>query len=509
MAVLYSKYRPKNFSEVTGQDVVVTTLKNAVLEDKLAHAYLFCGSRGVGKTTLARILAKSANCLDSRDGEPCLECVICKAINDGNFLDLQEIDAASNTGVDNIRELIENIAFRPTQGKLKVYIIDEVHMLSKGAFNALLKTLEEPPEHAIFILATTEIHKVPATIISRTQRFDFSKLNNQDIVKQLSFVVSQEKREVDSEILELIALQSAGGMRDALTRLEKVLAVGDMPGMDMARKVLGVTDEAVIYELLEILNSSASEKIPKFLEKLNENSLDYQILVKDILEILRRIMLLKLSNLSLDAKMAKLSGMGMSELVFLSRIFLKTYKDIASSVDPEIPFLLGCLESVGLGKKETVDLRPSPVVQNVSEPVKQSVNLTEQLNKVLQAKPKIKEESVKSEDFVGVIDEEKLKNVWPMVVEKVKELNGPLGTLLKNSPLLGTENHFAIVGVKYLFHKEHLESQKNSQLICDIIQSIAGFSARINAKILKSETVPEDSVVLGDALQVFGGEIIE
>ncbi|MCX6797133.1 MAG: DNA polymerase III subunit gamma/tau, partial [Candidatus Doudnabacteria bacterium] len=181
MAVLYRKYRPQIFADVVNQKYIIQTLKNQVALGQISHAYLFTGSRGVGKTTVARIMAKAVNCLSKKGGEPCDVCEICKQVTAGNFLDLIEIDAASNTGVDNIRELIEHIKFSPSAGKYKVFIIDEVHMLSKGAFNALLKTLEEPPEHAIFILATTEAGKVPATIISRTQKFDFKALSEADI----------------------------------------------------------------------------------------------------------------------------------------------------------------------------------------------------------------------------------------------------------------------------------------------------------------------------------------
>src|SRR5512141_2865873 len=215
---LYRKYRPQDWDAVVGQDHVVTTLKNAIAADRVAHAYLFAGSRGTGKTTLARLLAKAVNCLNPDPTKrPDNECGNCKAVNENRFLDLIEIDAASNTSVDDVRDLRDKINFSPSQGKYKIYIIDEVHMLSTAAFNALLKTLEEPPPHAIFILATTEMHKIPATVLSRCQRHEFRRVPVDDIVEQLKHIAGSESLKIEPEALTLIARQAAGGMRDAIS----------------------------------------------------------------------------------------------------------------------------------------------------------------------------------------------------------------------------------------------------------------------------------------------------
>jgi DNA polymerase III subunit gamma/tau len=225
---LYRKYRPKEWDQVVGQDHVVTTLKNAIAADRVAHAYLFAGSRGTGKTTLARLLAKSVNCLNPDPAKrPDNECENCKAVNENRFLDLIEIDAASNTSVDDVRDLRDKINFSPSQGKYKIYIIDEVHMLSTAAFNALLKTLEEPPPHAIFVLATTEIHKIPATVLSRCQRHEFRRVPVDEIVKQLKTILKAEKIQADDDVLIQIARQSAGGMRDAISLLDQLSSTGD------------------------------------------------------------------------------------------------------------------------------------------------------------------------------------------------------------------------------------------------------------------------------------------
>ena len=218
---LYRKFRPDNFADVKGQDHIVTTLTNQIKHNRIGHAYLFCGTRGTGKTTVAKILAKAVNCEHPVNGSPCNECAMCKAIQAGTAMNVIEIDAASNNGVDNIREIREEVSYRPTEGKYKVYIIDEVHMLSPGAFNALLKTLEEPPEHVKFILATTEPQKLPATILSRCQRFDFKRISNEDIIKRLEIVCKESNIEVTEGALKIIAVLAEGAMRDALSILER------------------------------------------------------------------------------------------------------------------------------------------------------------------------------------------------------------------------------------------------------------------------------------------------
>src|SRR5512147_628117 len=248
---LYRKYRPKEWDQVVGQDHVVTTLRNAIAADRVAHAYLFAGSRGTGKTTLARLLAKAVNCTNPDPTKrPCNECDHCKAVNENRFMDMIEIDAASNNGVDDVRDLREKINFSPSQGKYKVYVIDEVHMLSGGAFNALLKTLEEPPPHAIFVLATTEIHKIPATVLSRCQRHEFRRVPIDEIVKNLKEIAAFENIQADEEALTLIARQSAGGMRDAQSLLDQLSSTGTKITLALAQQVLGTATSQTVLDLV-------------------------------------------------------------------------------------------------------------------------------------------------------------------------------------------------------------------------------------------------------------------
>lgn len=294
---LYRKYRPKEWDEVLGQDHIVTTLKNAIAADRVGHAYLFAGSRGTGKTTLARLLAKAVNCTNPDPTKrPCNECDHCKAVNDNRFMDLIEIDAASNTSVDDVRDLRDKINFSPSQGKYKIYIIDEVHMLSTAAFNALLKTLEEPPPHAIFVLATTEIHKIPATVLSRCQRHEFRRVPVGEIVTNLKMIVKAENLQADDDALIQIARQSAGGMRDAISLLDQLSSTGDKITLALAQTVLGTaTSQTVLDTLTSIMDHDPAHGLETIHKALDAGA-DPRSLARQIVEYLRGLMLIQMGN---------------------------------------------------------------------------------------------------------------------------------------------------------------------------------------------------------------------
>ncbi|MFU8805548.1 MAG: DNA polymerase III subunit gamma/tau, partial [Bradymonadaceae bacterium] len=250
--VLARKWRPEHFEEVVGQGHVARTLTNSIEQDRVAHAYLFCGARGVGKTSTARILAKALNCKQGPTATPCYDCVACKEISDGQSVDVFEIDGASNRGINEIRDLREGVRYAPSRDRYKVYIIDEVHMLTTEAFNALLKTLEEPPPHAIFIFATTEPQKIPVTILSRCQRFDFKRIGQKDIVDHLAYLCEQEGIEADRAALQIIARQAAGGMRDALSLLDQIISfAGKSVKEEQIAEILGVANRKHLFELSE------------------------------------------------------------------------------------------------------------------------------------------------------------------------------------------------------------------------------------------------------------------
>lgn len=294
---LYRKYRPQSWDAVVGQDHVVTTLKNAIAADRVAHAYLFAGSRGTGKTTLARLLAKAVNCTNPDPTKrPCNECENCKAVNENRFLDLIEIDAASNTSVDDIRDLRDKINFTPSQGKYKIYIIDEVHMLSTAAFNALLKTLEEPPPHAIFILATTEIHKIPATVLSRCQRHEFRRVPVDEILANLKKIVKAENIQADDDALIQIARQSAGGMRDAQSLLDQLSSTGDKITLVLAQTVLGTaTSQTVLNMIGSIMEHDPAHGLETIHKALDAGA-DPRSLARQLVEYLRGLMLIQMGN---------------------------------------------------------------------------------------------------------------------------------------------------------------------------------------------------------------------
>ncbi|MGN0405357.1 MAG: DNA polymerase III subunit gamma/tau [Bariatricus sp.] len=295
---LYRKFRPTEFEDVKGQDHIITTLKNQIKAERIGHAYLFCGTRGTGKTTVAKIFAKAVNCEHPVDGSPCGECPMCRSIAAGTSMNVIEIDAASNNGVDNIREIREEVSYRPTEGRFKVYIIDEVHMLSIGAFNALLKTLEEPPEYVIFILATTEAHKIPITILSRCQRYDFKRITIDTIAARLTDLMKKEQVDVEEKAIRYVAKAADGSMRDALSLLDQCIAfyLGQKLTYDHVLEVLGAVDTEVFSRLLREIISQNVSAVLKTVDELVMQGRELSQLAADFTWYLRNLLLVKSSD---------------------------------------------------------------------------------------------------------------------------------------------------------------------------------------------------------------------
>ena len=321
---LYRKFRPQDFEDVKGQEHIVTTLKNQIKADRIGHAYLFCGTRGTGKTTIAKILARAVNCEHPVDGSPCNDCPTCRAINAGTSMNVIEIDAASNNGVDNIREIREEVAYRPTQGRYKVYIIDEVHMLSAGAFNALLKTLEEPPSYVIFILATTEAHKIPITILSRCQRYDFKRITVETIADRLMELMRKEENDVEEKAIRYIAKAADGSMRDALSLLDQCIAfyLGEKLTYEKVLENLGAVDTEVFSRLLREIMAQHTSQAIKILEDLIIRGRELGQFVTDFIWYLRNLLLISASE-------------NPEEAVDVSRENLERMKEEVSMVDTE------------------------------------------------------------------------------------------------------------------------------------------------------------------------------
>ena len=364
--VFYRKWRPKSLGEVVGQEAITKTLKQAVAQGRTSHAYLFCGTRGTGKTSTARILAKAINCLSPKDGEPDNECHICVGINEARALDLIEIDAASNRGIDDIRDLSDKVRFSPNESRYKIYIIDEVHMLTEPAFNALLKTLEEPPAHAVFILATTEAHKVPLTIISRCQRYDFRRIPIEQMVAKLTYICSQEGIEASDDALHLVARIANGGLRDAENLLEQVVVTYGSPiSEDDVRQLLGLGGDEIALELVKhIIGKSVKDGIAT-VNDATEQGTDLRQLLRGTLEYLRSLLLIKTgagANFGYsDEIMSRLNTLAadapMEHLVRALKVFagVNMRRDAAST----LPLELAVVESA---------TEPEPVVVAAAPP---------------------------------------------------------------------------------------------------------------------------------------------
>ena len=297
---MYRKFRPAVFSDVKGQDAIVTTLRNQIKSGRVGHAYLFCGTRGTGKTTVAKILAKAVNCENPTDGEPCGECAVCKGIAAGTLLNVVEIDAASNSSVDNVRQIVDEVSYSPTEGKYKVYILDEVHMLTPAAFNALLKTLEEPPSYVIFILATTESHKIPITILSRCQRYDFKRISLETIADRMRELTGKEGAEVDDDALNFIAREADGSMRDGLSLLDQCLAFhyGEKLTYEKALEVLGAVDDGIFSEIVQYIAAQDTVSALHIVDEVSVQGRDFTQFVGNLLWYLRNLMLVKSSEVS-------------------------------------------------------------------------------------------------------------------------------------------------------------------------------------------------------------------
>lgn len=297
---LYRKWRPKLFSDVVGQEHVTKTLQNEIKLNRIGHAYLFIGSRGTGKTSCAKIFAKAVNCLENVDGNPCGQCEICDEIEKSKVMDIVELDAASNNGVNDIREICDSANFTPAKAKYRVYIIDEVHMLSQGAFNALLKTLEEPPSHVIFILATTEAHKIPATILSRCQRFEFNKIKSEDIKNRLLYIAGKENIELSEKAASIIARLSDGAMRDALTILDKCMGVTSDIKEDEVTNIVGIENSENLFELAESIIDQRIDKVFEIVENLNNGSKNFSNICEEMINLFRNLMILKSVDNGMD-----------------------------------------------------------------------------------------------------------------------------------------------------------------------------------------------------------------
>ena len=500
---LYRKYRSQTFSQLVGQEVVAKTLKQAVEQKKISHAYLFSGPRGTGKTSVAKIFAKAMNCPNQVDGEPCNNCYICQAVTEGSLEDVIEMDAASNNGVDEIREIRDKSTYAPSLARYKVYIIDEVHMLSTGAFNALLKTLEEPTQNVVFILATTELHKIPATILSRVQRFEFKSIRTQDITAHIHHILEKENISSEPEAVEIIARRAEGGMRDALSILDQALSLtqGNALTTAISEEITGTISLSALDDYVAALSQ---QDVPKALDSLNllfENGKSMTRFVTDLLQYLRDLLVVQTGGENTHHSPVFMDNLALSQesLFEMIRIATVSLADMKASLQPKIyaemmtirlaeikpePVLSGAVESeISALRQEVARLKqelanvgtvPKQVTPVPSRPTTSKTVYRVDRNKV-QA---ILQEAVENPELArqNLI---RLQNAWGEVIES---LSGPDKALLVGSQPVAANEHHAILAFESNFNAGQTMKRDNlNTMFGNILSQAAGFSPEILA----------------------------
>lgn len=579
---LYRKYRPKNFGEIIGQQHIVRTLSNAIKNNRVGQAYLFTGPRGTGKTSIARILAKTVNCAtlvseeraetksSIRQSSPqrteadsklnicnsCDECKACKTVDEGRSLDIIEIDAASNTGVDNIRELRETVSLPPTFLKYKVYIIDEVHMLSAGAFNALLKTLEEPPSHVIFILATTEIHKVPETIISRCQRFDFARLPLQNIIEKLTLIAKSEKISIDKDSLEMIAIAAEGGMRDAESLLGQIIALEDKNiTLKEVEEILGTTDRKFACELSEMLFAGNSTGAIAKINTLLTDGYDLQVFNKSLINYLRQLMLLKISPElksyfsyeitadQIEKMLEQIKKVELSKIVSTINLFLEAQDKISASMLPQLPLEIAIIKATNTFpdiKHETYNIQQTSNQNTIDNNNKENPkspaspaggqipNFQPTTNHPQDGKKNTEEIKIENNNATmkqfnnepnNNLTIEEITAKWHTLLEKIAPFNHSLKALLSNCRVSAISGSEITLATPYDFYMQKLNDPGNRLTVEDILGKILGSKIRIKTIIGKeadAKDIPsapdangKQNSLLADAMNIMGGKIVK
>jgi DNA polymerase-3 subunit gamma/tau len=505
--MFYTKYRPQKFSEILKPNEAVDVLVSQIKTNKVSHAYLFVGSRGTGKTTTARILAKALNCLAlEKDGDPCDKCPNCLAIKAGSFVDLIEIDAASNRGIDDIRDLREKVRLAPSMGTKKVYIIDEVHMLSTDAFNAFLKTLEEPPSNVVFILCTTEFHKVPDTIKSRCQVFRFKRATQVQLVQKLKKIADSEKIKITEVDIKKIASSSMGGYRDAETLLQQVLEGG--VSVDV---FLSAGSKYKYLDFVDLLYKKDSAGSLKFINDLFEEGIDMYVWVGELLNYVRGLLFVKsgvedyfveFGPETLEEARKQAQQISFGWVVSVMENFLEAQKDIRASFIPQLPVEIAIAKLCMSERDEYIQEKIAPV-KNVPS-VSKSINIEALSAKVKEVKTETKEEKIKQveettakesrvarkEKEVKVdIPVEDIQNKWTELCTQAGKVNNSVSALLRSSKLTDIDGKFLILEVSYSFHKERIESSRNRKVIEDVLKEVLGFD--LSVKCVVSETKPK------------------